>query len=193
MLPFIQPPAATSTRRIGNAQSGIIEVEERGGLTVGESATISELLAGETSSFVKGAQIADAIAKEENISLTEAFQIIESAISGRALEPEANAIRLRNAHRIEEVARVYAAAGQRNLEATVTALVRSRCAGCEAFGLEDVRKMDKALFEGLWALAQDEQAAEDLPATPPSEEELGKQRREGTSARRRTGTSSSGS
>lgn len=192
MLPFIQPPAATSTRRIGNAQSGIIEVEERGGLTVGESATISELLAGETSSFVKGAQIADAIAKEEDISLTEAFQIIESAISGRALEPEANAIRLRNAARIEEVARVYAAAGQRNLEATVTALVRSRCAGCETFGLEDVRKMDKALFEGLWALAQDEQAAEDLPATPPSEEELGKRPREGTSARRRTGTSSSG-
>lgn len=193
MLPFIQPPAPTSTRRIGNAKSGIIEVEVRGGLTVGESAMISELLAGETSSFVKGAQIADAIAKEESISLTEAFQIIESAISGKALEPEADAIRLRHAIRIEEVARCYAAAGQRNLEATVTALVRSRCSGCEAFGLDDVRKMDKTLFEGLWALAQDEQAAEDLPANPPTEEELGKQRREATNAKRRTGTSSSGS
>ena len=192
MLPFIQPPAATSTRRIGNAKCGIVEVEVRGGLTVGESATISELLATETSSFVRGAQIADAIAKEESISLTEAFQIIESAISGRALEPEAEAIRIRHAMRIEEVARVYAAAGQRNLEATVTALVRSRCAGCETYGLEDVRKMDKALFDGFWALAQDEQAAEDLPARPPTEEELGKRQREATSARRRTGTSSSG-
>lgn len=192
MLPFVQPPAPTSTRRIGNAKSGIIEVEVRGGLTVGESAMISELLAGETSSFVKGAQIADAIAKEEDISLTEAFQIIESAISGKSLEPEAEAIRIRHALRIEEVARVYAAAGQRNLEATVTALVRSRCEGCASWSLEDTRSMPKALFEGFWALAQDEQAAEDLPANPPTEEELGKQQRGVTNARRRTGTSSSG-
>lgn len=192
MLPFVQPPAPTSTRRIGNAHSGIVEVEVRGGLTVGESATISELLSGEASSFVKGAQIADAIAKEEDISLTEAFQIIESAIAGKALEVDADAIRLRHAARIEEVARCYAAAGQRNLEATVVALVRSRCAGCEAFGLDDVRKMDKALFEGFWALAQDEQAAEDLPANPPTEEELGKPPLEASSGRRRTGRGSSG-
>ena len=192
MLPFVQPPAPTGTRRIGNASSGIVEVEVRGGLTVGESATISELLAGETSSFVKGAQIADAIAKEEKISLTEAFQIIEAAISGKALEPQADAIRLRHAARIEDVARCYAAAGQRNLEATVTALVRSRCAGCEQFSLDDVRKLPKALFEGFWALAQDEQAAEDLPVNPPTEEELGKQQRAVTSGKRRTGTNSSG-
>ena len=192
MLPFIQPPAPTSTRRIGNAQSGIVEVEVRGGLTVGESATISELLSGEQSSFVKGAQIADAIAKEEDISLTEAFQIIESAIAGKALEAAADAIRLRHAARIEEVARCYASAGQRNLEATVVALVRSRCAGCEAFSLDDVRQMPKALFEGLWALAQDEQAAEDLPANPPTEEELGKPPLEESSAKRRTGRGSSG-
>lgn len=192
MLPFIQPPAPTSTRRIGNAQSGIVEVEVRGGLTVGESATISELLSGEASSFVKGAQIADAIAKEENISLTEAFQIIESAISGKALEPEADAIRLRHAARIEEVARCYAAAGQRNLEATVCALVRSRCTGCEVFGIDDVRQMPKALFEGFWALAQDEQAAENMPSTPPTEEELGKPQPEASTGRRRTGRPSSG-
>lgn len=192
MLPFIQPPAPTSTRRIGNAQSGIVEVEVRGGLTVGESATISELLSGEASSFVKGAQIADAIAKEEDISLTEAFQIIETTISGKVLEPEADAIRLRHAHRIEEVARCYAAAGQRNLEATVCALVRSRCTGCEAFSLDDVRKMDKVLFEGFWALAQDEQAAENMPSTPPTEEELGKPQLEASTGRRRTGRPSSG-
>lgn len=192
MLPFIQPPAPTSTRRIGNAQSGIVEVEVRGGLTVGESATISELLAAEQSSFVKGAQIADAIAKEESISLTEAFQIIESAISGKALEPAADAIRLRHAHRIEDVARCYAAAGQRNLEATVCALVRSRCRGCEAFGLDEVRQMPKALFEGFWVLAQEEQAAEDLPANPPTEEELGKPQPEAVTVRRRTGRGSTG-
>lgn len=192
MLPFVQLPAPTSTRRIGNATSGIVEVEVRGGLTVGESAIIAELLAAETSSFVKGAQIADAISKEESISLTEAFQIIEGAISGKQLEPKADAIRLKHASRIEEVARCYAAAGQRNLEATVCALIRSRCSGCEQYSLDDVRQLHKILFEGFWQLAQDEQAAEDLPSNPPTEEELGKRQQATTNGKRRTGASSSG-
>lgn len=193
MLPFIQPPAPRTTRQIGNEQVGVLEVEVRGGLTVGESATISELLAEEQSSFVRGAQIADAIAKEESISLTEAFQIIESAIAGRPLEAEADAIRLRHAERIAEVARVYAQAGQRNLEATVCAIVRSRCAGCSTYSLEDVRGMAKPLFDGLWQLAQDEQAAEDLPSSPPSEDDLKKQQPGAPAGNKRTGRRSTGS
>jgi hypothetical protein len=193
MLPFIQPPAPRTTRQIGNEQVGVLEVEVRGGLTVGESATISELLAEEQTSFVRGAQIADAIAKEESISLTEAFQIIESAIAGRPLEAEADAIRLRHAERIAEVVRVYAQAGQRNLEATVCAIVRSRCAGCSNFGIEEVRGMDKPLFDGLWQLAQDEQAAEDLPSSPPSEDDLKKPQPAAVAGNKRTGRRSTGS
>jgi hypothetical protein len=142
-------------------------------LTVGESATIAELLAGEQSSFVRGAQIADAIAKEESLSLTEAFQIIESAISGRNLEPAADAIRIKHADRIEEVAVVYAKAGQRNIEATVTGLIRSRCK-LPAWSLEDTRSLDKVLFDAIWQLAQDEQTAEAMPSNPPSEDDLKK-------------------
>jgi hypothetical protein len=186
MLPFLQPPAPTTKRRIGNEKCGILEVEVKGGLTVGESAAISELLADEQSSFVRGAQIADAVAKEEDISLSEAFTIIESAIAGKMLEDAADAIRLRQASRIEEVARVYAKAGQRNLEATVTAMIRYRCDRPE-WSLNDTRKLDKALFDGFWQLAQDEQAAEDLPNTPPSEEELGKPPQEPGKSRKRTG------
>lgn len=193
MLPFITAPAPTTKRRLGNPQVGELEVEVRGGLTVGESATISELMAEEQSSFVRGAQIADAIAKEESISLTEAFQIIESAIAGRQLEAEADAIRLRHAERIAEVARVYAQAGQRNLEATVCAIVRSRCAGCSTFSLDDVRGMAKPLFDGLWQLAQDEQAAEGLPSSPPSEDDLKKQQPGAPAGNKRTGRRSTGS
>ena len=94
MLPFITPPMPHQTRRIGNAKVGVLEVVVRGGLTVGESAIIAELLASEVSSFVVGAQVADAIAKEEQISLTEAFQILEAAMIGRSLEPAADEIRL---------------------------------------------------------------------------------------------------
>jgi hypothetical protein len=176
MLSFVKPPAPRKTRLIGNDQCGVLEVEERGGLTVGESAAISELLADEQSSFVRGAQIADQIATEENISLAEAFSIVEKSISGQPLEDKAEAIRLKHAERIAEVARVYALAGQRNLEATVTSLVRSRC-GAPEWTLADTRAMAKPLFDGLWQLAQDEQEAEAMPSEPPSAEDLGKPRR----------------
>lgn len=192
MLPFITPPAPTQKRRLGNPQVGELEVDVRGGLTVGESAVISELLAQEQNAFVKGAQIADAIAKEESISLTEAFQIIEAAIGGRSLEADADAIRIRHAQRIAEVGRIYAKAGQITQEATVTALVRSRC-NLPSWGIEETRGMAKPLFDAFWTLAQDEQAAEDLPSNPPSEDDLKKPLPAKEGKTPRTGRRSSGS
>lgn len=191
MLPFVTPPAPTKTRQIGNAQCGILEVPIRGGLTVGESACITQLLSAQQDAFVRGAQIADGIAKEENISLTEAFQLIEASLAGRDLEPAADAIRIKHAERIAEVAKVYAAAGQANMTATVTALVRSRC-NRPAWTMDDTLDMDKPLFEGLWQLAQDEQAVENLPSSPATEEELGKQPPANQRGSKRTGRASSG-
>jgi hypothetical protein len=192
MLPFITPPAAPTKRRVGNERCGILELEVRGGLTVGESATIAELLAGEQSSFVRGAQIADAIAKEESLSLTEAFQIIESAINGQALEPKAEAIRVKHLDRIEEVRRVFALSSRRDREATVTALIRSRCAQ-PAWTLENTQGLDQVLFDDIWLLAQEEQDAEDLPSTPASEADLKKPPQEDTTGKKRPGARSSGS
>ena len=188
MLTFIKPPAPRKTRQIGNDKSGVLEVEERGGLTVGESATISELLAEEQSSFVRGAQIADQIAQEEGISLSEAFAIVEKSISGQELEEKAEAIRIKHITRVEEVAKVYRLAGERNVMATVTALIRSRC-GAPEWSLQDTLNLDKALFQGLWQLAQDEQAAEDMPSEPPTAEDLGKPRPERGRGRKPTGAS----
>lgn len=191
-LPFLTPPVAQEKRKCGNAASGVLEMPVLGGLTVGEAAVISELLANEQSSFVKGAQISDAIAKAEGISISEAFNIIEKAITGQELEEKADEIRKRHAGRIEEVARVYMNAGQRNIESTVTALVRCRL-DLPSWSVEDTRKMHRALYNDIWALAQDEQEAEDNPATPPTEEELGKQPAAAGRGRKRTGAASSGS
>ena len=190
-LPFLKAPAAPATRRLGTPASGILELPVFGGLTVGESAVISELLANEQSSFVKGAQIADAIAKAEEISIGEAFNIIESAISGRQLEEAAEAIRAKHAALIQEVARVYAAAGQRNMEATVTALIRSRC-NLPSWNTDDTRQMHRALFNAVWQLAQDEAEAEENPSEPPTEEELGKPPAGDGTGTKRTGRKSSG-
>lgn len=191
MLPFLTPPATPTTRIIGTPASGTLELQVRGGLTVGESATINELLATEQNAFVRGAQLADILAKEESISLTEAFRLIEDAIAGRTMEPEADAIRLRHAERISEIARVYARAGQRNIEATVTALIRSRC-GLPDWSMDDTQGLHKALLDGIWQLAQDEQLAEAMPVNPPSEEELGKPQPAKTTGKPSTGKKSSG-
>lgn len=185
MLPFVTPPAPRTKRRIGNEQVGILEVEVRGGLTVGESATIAELLANEQSAFVRGAQIADGIASEEGISLAEAFAIVEKAISGQPLEEAADAIRLRHAARIDEIAKVYSLAGQLNMEASVTAVIRSRLA--PEWALEDTRAMDRPLFDGIWKLVQEETAAEATPVEPPSAEDLGKPQPERGRGRKPTG------
>lgn len=172
-LPFIQPPKAHELRKVGNDATGILEIPVLGGLTVGESASITELLAMEQSSFVEGARVADAIAKEESISITEAFNLIEAAISGKQLEPDAQLIRLRHAARIEQVAGIYAKAGQRSLEATVTAIIRHRLK-LPDWSSSDTKELPRALFNELWALAQAEQEAENQPVKPHSEEELKK-------------------
>jgi hypothetical protein len=189
-LPFVQAPEAPTNRRLGTPASGILEMPVLGGLTVGESAVISELLANEQSSFVKGAQIADAIAKAEQISISEAFNIIEGAISGRQLEERAEEIRTKHAALIQEVAQVYASAGQRNMESTVTALIRCRCA-LPDWSVADTRQMHRALFNAIWQLAQEESDAEAMPSEPPTEEELGKPPAADGAAAKRTGRRSS--
>lgn len=191
MLPYVTPPAAVSTRKIGSATSGVIEMEVRGGLTVGESSIITELLASDQSTFVRGSQIADRIAKEEEISSTEAFRLVEDCLAGRALEEAGESIRVRHAAQIEELGRLYAQAGQRNIEATVTALIRSRCK-LPGWGISDTQGLHKSLVDGIWQLALDEQEAEKQPATPPTEEDLGKLPPDKTAVKPSTGKKSSG-
>lgn len=191
MLPFLHQPAPTTTRQIGTSASGVIEVPVLGGLTVDESATIAELLAMEQSSLVKGAQAADAIAKAEGISLSEAFSIINATIQGQLQEPAATEIAAKHAEPIQEVARVVQAAGQRNMEASVTAILRCRMAQPD-WGIADTRKLHRALFNGIWQLVMDEQAAEELQAEPMTEEDLKKPPAVDGSPRKRTGRKSSG-
>ena len=191
-LPFVESPASHSIRRLGTPASGILEMPVIGGLTVDESAIISEMLASERSAFVTGAAAADVIAKVEEVSLTEAFQIIEKAVMGRPLDGDADQIRIRHADRIAEVARVYSKAGQANMEATVTALIRCRLKLPE-WTVEETRGLHKALFDAIWELAQEEQATEQMPASPPTEEDLGKQLPATGNSRKPTGRKSSGS
>jgi len=189
-LPFVVAPRKPEIRRVGNPASGILEVPVLGGITVAEAAVASELLAMEQSSFAAGARLADAIAKEENISISEAFHIIESAVFGNQLEDSADAVRLRHIGRIEEIARIYTSSGQRNMEATVTALLRCRLE-LKDWSLADTLTMHRSLFDELWALVQEEQKAEDLTSSPVTEEDLKKPQPAPSTPAKRTGRKSS--
>lgn len=191
MLPFVQAPAPAKKRRIGNDACGVLEIEERGGLTVNESNTITELLDAQQSSLASAAKLADAIATEQSISITEAFKIIEDSIAGAKLEDAADTIRLRYAERIQQIHTYLKQGQQRTAEATVTALIRHRLAQRD-WDLDDTRKLDQALFDGIWLLALDEQEAENMPSAPPTEAELKKPQPEATAKPKRTGTKSSG-
>lgn len=189
-LPFVVPPAAVSRRRIGTPSTGILEIEVRGGLTVAEAAEIAALQANEESSFTAGAQIADAIAKAEGITLVEAFQLIQLAVTGAELEPSAEELRIKHSAEIERVARIYAVAGERTMRATVTAMIRCRL-DQPGWTMEQTGELPQKLFEALWDLAQEEMAAEDREQAPPSEEEL-KKPRAARKNRPPTGSESSG-
>lgn len=191
-LPFVVAPAEPTTRCCGTPASGILELPVLGGLTVAEAATISELLAEEQNSFVHGARLADAISKAADISISEAFGVIEKSIRGDELEPEANKLKLRYAEEIQEVARIYTQAGQRNMTATVTALIRHRL-NMPQWSVEDTNGLRRPLFTAIWELAEDEQDAEMTePAPPVDEETLGKPPEASGSARKPIGARSPG-
>jgi len=176
---------------VGTLDSGTLEIPILGGLTVDESDTISMLLAQDQSAFVRGAKLADAIATEEGIELAEAFAIIEQAITGATLEPNAEAIRLKHAERIEQVVQVYQSAGARNMTASVTAIIRHRLERPQ-WTLEQTGKLPRVLRESIWQLIQDEQAAENLPDNRPTDEELKKPPPASGKGRKPTGAQSSG-
>jgi hypothetical protein len=188
-LPWIVAPRQNPPRRVGTLDSGILEIPVLGGLTVEEADTIAALSVDDVSAFVQGAQLADAIAKAEEISISEAFAIVEEAINGRATSEQAEAIRLRYASGIEAVTLAYAAAGQRDILASVTAVIRHRLGP-----LDWVMPVGfpRVLVNDIWQLVRDEQAAEKLPTNRPTEEELGKQPPAAGRRKRRTGTASSG-
>jgi hypothetical protein len=190
-LPFVVAPRQHGTRYVGTLDSGILEIPICGGLTVDESATVSQLLSADVSAFVHAAKLADAIATEEGITQPEAFAIIEQTISGGTLEPKADLIRIKHAERIEAVAAIYSAAGQRNIEASVTAIIRHRLDRGD-WSIEQTRKLPRVLLNDIWRLIMDEQEAENLPTNRPSEEELKKQRPASGSSRKRIGSASSG-
>ena len=190
-LPFIQPPAAPKMRRCGNDQTGILEFPILGGLTVGESQIISQLSGSQESSLAESARLAQQIAKAENISLAEAFGVIEKALSGTLDDPKQMELVERHQEVIDKLRVFFAQQGIKTQTATVTALIRCRL---NLPDWDDLAHLPQALFDDIWNFAQAETAAEESePSAPPTEEELGKPQEASKNGKRLTTTASVGS
>ncbi len=191
MLRYVEPPAPRTTRLIGNEQCGVIEMVVRGGLTPRESRLIAELEAEHESSLVAGAKLAEAIATVENISNTEAFDIVQAAVRGSELEEAARAIMLRHAAEIEKIARILQRSGTLSEEAIVTAMLRTR-GGCPEWSPEQTLDLEPPLWRGILQLVDDEIAAENMTPTPLTEDDLKKPPQDSAPTPKRRGTKSSG-
>lgn len=190
-LPFLTPPAQPKQRRCGNSTSGIIELPELGGLTVGESDTIQKLSHTDESAFVVGARISEAISKAEGISISEAFTIAEKAISGMALEGDAIPLRIKYAEDIERLSATFRAENQLLMRAKVTAVLRHRL--MPEWTLADTDTLPRALFADILQLVEDEISAENNElAEPPDDETLGKPPEANGNNRKRIGRRSAG-
>lgn len=192
MLPFVKPPVAPEVVEVGDATTGVLAIERRGGLTVEESDFVAEAEASQPPTFVLAARAADAIAKAEEISLSEAFAIVEGSVTGQGLDEAAEAIRIKHADAVANVAKALAAGGRLRMQATVTAILRFRC-GVAGWDLHQTRQMPKRLLDAVWKFAQEEMAAESLPVAEVTEEELGKPQPASGSRPKRTGKGSAGS
>ena len=178
-------------QRCGNEQTGILEFPILGGLTVGESQIISQLSGSQESSLAESARLAQQIAKAESISLAEAFGVIEKSLSGTLDDPKQMELVERHQETIDKLRVFFAQQGVKTQTATVTALIRCRL---NLPDWDDMAHLPKALFDAIWEFAQSEMAQEEQePASPPTEEELGKPQGASKNGKRLTTTASVGS
>lgn len=173
-LPFVVAPPKRKTERVGTKATGILELPVLGSLQVAEVIDVSDLLSGDEKGPVVAAQLAQRISAEQEISLLEAYTLVEQAAVGQALSAEQEALRLQYLAEIAQLTQTYIHTGRQRMLASVTALIRHRLERPE-WGVEQTKRLGQPLMEALFAFFERERTAAEAPsAAPPSEEEIKK-------------------
>lgn len=174
-LPFVVAPAKRKSERIGSKATGILELPVLGSLQVAEVIDVSDLLTDDTAKGpVVAAQLAQRISAEQEISLLEAYTLVEQAAVGAQLSEAQEVLRLQYLPAIAELSQTYVKTGRQRMLASVTALIRHRLDRPE-WSVADTLKLGQPLMEALFAFFERERtAAEPVSAAPPSEEEIKK-------------------
>lgn len=173
-LPFVVAPPKRKCERVGSKATGILELPVLGSLQVAEVIDVSDLLSGDERGPVVAAKLAQRISAEQEISLLEAYTLVEQAAVGAELSAEQEALRLEYLSEIAELTQTYIHTGRQRMLASVTALIRHRLERPE-WSLEQTKQLGQPLMEALFSFFERERTAADTQsAAPPSEEEIKK-------------------
>ena len=173
-LPFVVAPAMREKKKLGNSVTGIVEVPVFGCLTVGEVVTLSELTAQNESAVVVGAKLAEKISIENEISLLEAFALVEDAAIGRDLEEKQDQIRIKYLAEIAEITRLYIEKGREKMIASVTTLIKHRL-DRPSWTNKDTLKISQSMLDILFEFFEEEKnQGIEVDHTPPKEEDIKK-------------------
>ena len=191
-LPFVTQPLKAKKRKVGSKATGILSVPIYGSLTVGEVIDVEAIVGDEEVSVVAMAKLAQQIEAEQNISVEEAFTIVERGAFNTRLEGEKERIRIQYVAQIAELTQLYIKMGRRRQVAHATALIRSRCDRPE-WENSQTESLPQKLVEDLAALFREEASlSEEMPSGPPNEEQI-KKSQPGTESQEDTaGNQSSG-
>lgn len=186
-LPFAVPPSRRM-ERIGNEDSGIIELPVCGGLLRKEREIVEELTRSDEGIYVVSARAAARIAESEGLSLSESLRVLQ----GGDMEESMGDIRLRHAELLQDVIKASMLENERHKMATITAMMRVR-GGVPDWQLSDWDDQPDVIIDGIYALASAELAAEPKrEQRMPTEEELGKSSAASGKPNRSTGKPASG-
>lgn len=168
-LPFKTAPVRHS-RTIGNPSTGEVEFPVYGSLLWEEREAVREHDSN-ADPFRAIGSLANEIAEAEGIEPADAFGLVAKILrGGQALDPEEVKIRVRHLVRIQSFTVQALTRSASRRVALVTAGIRARLEGCEAWTLEDTRQLPEALIEAIGMFLDEEEARMTQPNEAPPEQ-----------------------
>jgi len=157
-LPFVVQPRRTGRKiQVGTEESGIIEIEQRGYLTVSEKFYVNQISSNDkTLSLMVG--LANKVSKESKRNNKESYDVISKYLQGQATAKDSEMMETKFSEELQEITgEITRVAATREL-AQVTVLMRSRVD--EDWTTEDTFELHPDLLSGIAELYQREEAKE---------------------------------
>lgn len=143
-LPFIVAPKAKSKIvKIGNEDTGIIEIEKRGYLTVAEKSFVDSVM--QSSDAVGNiVKLANTVARKKKIQVEKAYNIIISIVGGGDISGVAANVSEEFSEEISQIQSEMVESMQRKAIAAATVLIKSRVN--EEWQLEDTMELQPEMI-----------------------------------------------
>jgi len=174
-LPFVvQPKKKFSKVKIGTEQTGVLEIERRGYLTVSEKAFVDGVTQG-TDGITAIVNLATRIGSKTKHTTEEAFNAVMKAVQGDMTDPFAVKIREDYPDELSAILSQMTDAVQKRGIAAATILIRSRIDS--EWTLDDTLEQDPALIQAFADFYTEEESGlspgdvDEEPAAEPKGEE----------------------